>query len=994
MIVSAAGFTASLVLTFIFSVALRAQDTPDQAPRPPRAASSGEIQWLARAADLDRDGCVTTEEWDSFVAELATDDQGRIDRDILLVRALEPFLDVDEDLLFTLVDVDRAFARLDRNGDGAITSDEGRRSDARAQRGDRRAESGTGAQRRRPNMLLTGILLAAADGDGDGNVTREEWTLLRGTQAADNTPLPEATVVGWIRSARQAREADRTAFTPGVLLVTLESLLDANHDGSVDGTDLAKHFASLDRDADGTLELDELNPPPPAAAPQGAAAGGGEEWRVPEEARTRPALMPWQRNLDDALALVEKTGKPLLICVNMDDEPASESLAWVRYRDPEFAALASGFIPLIVSPDRRQPRDHDDRGRRLPDERFGRVVNSEPIALEPIVFERYFDERRVAPRHLAIDAKGVKLFDIYLANDLSVIDEALRQHGRFDVRQEDPRGLDEIALLDSPDAAHRDRLEGLFVAGDENTRVRLACLCLSAVRRTQHPEILRLALRDGAESVRLQAVWTLAQHPEKAPLDLFVRAFVVAHGHEAESAALTAALGRLAQPADDARERGRARRLFLVFSTLERPSQWLDREKWQLVLKLAPRIEEVPPTSGASNEGEPDAEEVALNEIAGALRNALAGAPDDIELHLQLAEAGMRFARFYRERDEGRISALDAAIASATKARDLDPDDGRASGYLVWARSLLDEMVPDDASAIADEAAIALLGLWRDAGSLLTVEVLDTFARSRTQALYERLGAGTDWPAEWIPDIRAAYEVLLAHPGAREDHKVAAIEFLEAIQAFGFEAELLRRELERDRVSGRLHALLRIQKLRDEGADGLEAAYTEWLLQDAAPEAAPQEGASLLWYAGLARLMVAERYVECRRFDDALQAYHRCIDSFQQSIDLNETFGEYANHYASMAWHGIAELDIKRGEWEAAVEALTRAIALSPMSWKTADGLGQTTAAIASKLQRRLESAGRGDLAQRITASLSEAGLEIERPRTEERESGDRASGT
>ena len=59
----------------------------------------------------------------------------------------------------------------------------------------------------------------------------------------------------------------------------------------------------------------------------------------------RPPLIAWQRDLDDAIALQRATGKPLLICVNMDGEPASESLAGVHYRDPEFAALTAGFIP-------------------------------------------------------------------------------------------------------------------------------------------------------------------------------------------------------------------------------------------------------------------------------------------------------------------------------------------------------------------------------------------------------------------------------------------------------------------------------------------------------------------------------------------------------------------------------------------------------------------------------------------------------------------------
>ena len=68
-----------------------------------------------------------------------------------------------------------------------------------------------------------------------------------------------------------------------------------------------------------------------------------------------PCLVPFQRSLEDALELQKITGQPLLICVNMDGEPASERLAWGDYRDERFAKLASGFICVIASPDRSEP---------------------------------------------------------------------------------------------------------------------------------------------------------------------------------------------------------------------------------------------------------------------------------------------------------------------------------------------------------------------------------------------------------------------------------------------------------------------------------------------------------------------------------------------------------------------------------------------------------------------------------------------------------------
>src|SRR5262249_27277565 len=123
---------------------------------------------------------------------------------------------------------------------------------------------------------------------------------------------------------------------------------------------------------------------------------------VPLRAQDPTPRMPWQRNLADALALAASTGKPLLLCVNIDGESACQSLARGRYRDPQFAARADGFVCVVASPDRHDAFDHDDRGRRIPDSKLGRVTSSEHIDIEPALFERWFNDRRVAPRHVGV----------------------------------------------------------------------------------------------------------------------------------------------------------------------------------------------------------------------------------------------------------------------------------------------------------------------------------------------------------------------------------------------------------------------------------------------------------------------------------------------------------------------------------------------------------------------------------------------------------------
>ena len=52
--------------------------------------------------------------------------------------------------------------------------------------------------------------------------------------------------------------------------------------------------------------------------------GREEMWPAPTaEDWAKPCLMTWQRTWADAVAVAEETGKPILICINMDGEIAS-----------------------------------------------------------------------------------------------------------------------------------------------------------------------------------------------------------------------------------------------------------------------------------------------------------------------------------------------------------------------------------------------------------------------------------------------------------------------------------------------------------------------------------------------------------------------------------------------------------------------------------------------------------------------------------------------
>jgi hypothetical protein len=49
----------------------------------------------------------------------------------------------------------------------------------------------------------------------------------------------------------------------------------------------------------------------------------------------QPCLIAWQRTFADALAVSKQTKRPILICVNMDGEIASQHYAGIRYRAPD-----------------------------------------------------------------------------------------------------------------------------------------------------------------------------------------------------------------------------------------------------------------------------------------------------------------------------------------------------------------------------------------------------------------------------------------------------------------------------------------------------------------------------------------------------------------------------------------------------------------------------------------------------------------------------------
>lgn len=224
-------------------------------------------------------------------------------------------------------------------------------------------------------------------------------------------------------------------------------------------------------------------------------------------AQDDPPQIAWQRTYQDAVELARRAQRPLLLCVNMDAESASEQTARLRYRDPAFVEATRAFVCAIASPIRHNPHDYDEHGRRIPCARFGEITCGEHLAMEPEIFARVGGER-IAPRHTLYDVEGHQVFDLFLLFDLQEIDRRVKAAAAeigSAWNEPVPEALD--ALCNDPRNTARSALERRFLAGDEATRLAI----LDVVSRTTavaQLEPLRLALHgdNGAVAARASAI--------------------------------------------------------------------------------------------------------------------------------------------------------------------------------------------------------------------------------------------------------------------------------------------------------------------------------------------------------------------------------------------------------------------------------------------------------------------------------------------------------
>jgi len=886
-------------------------------------------------ADANGDGDVAADEWAALLSELDPDGDGELVAREVIARIAFP--DQDGDGAFTRADVEAALAPDAAPG------------------------------------LARFFLTALADANGDGSVSETELSsfLLTPEVAAEGDgALPLASRVAWVRAVEALPpppDDDRGRRVPPVVLASLLPALDADSNGTLTIADLNGTHRGADANGDGVVTAAELaNRSAPAFA----------RWDVDPTRKAGPPLMPWQRTLEDALLLVERTGKPLLICVNMDDENASEVLAWNRYRDPDFARLASGFICVLASPDSREPLEYDDHGRRLPDRRFGRLLNSEHIDIEPKLYERYFREHRVAPRHVGVAPDGEILFDLYLLQNLSIIDGKLEEFGRPEIETTPiPATMSNAELLASPAAGCRAELERRFFAGDTERKLSLLLESFAPDSAVRHPQLARLALHDREPTVRHAGMMKLLAMPETLPLDLVPAMFGLlseTRGRDLvdgddriglrrpepllEELQLVA---RLADQAGDEQRAQDARFLERVYATLDTPSAHLNPERWRVLLAgetPAPRVDYATLDQ--------DAALAQLEHVEANLRDD----EEDVALLARRATILAKVSRIRVAVGDNPLYFLQDTERAAEDWLERAPRDPDALALKAWALYRLNKLPESGEAALA-----ALPHLATRASEPMTFEVLDVLASAKTSELYAAIEAGEAWDAAALPDARAAYEIVCAHPDATEEHWVRYLQMLGALRAFPAQRDVVRRALVAFPASDQLHTWLRFVELRDGGSDALEAAYRDGAFRDSGDALE----ATLTWYEGYALLAAAEHDVQCRDEAAARERYAKYGVAFQESLDLEPSFESTVAHYSALVLAGLARLQMSDGRAIDAMNSITTALKASPTSATQTDGLGNTPAGTARDLIEALERSGAPGQADAIRAAAVEAGVDL-----------------
>lgn len=659
-------------------------------------------------------------------------------------------------------------------------------------------------------------------------------------------------------------------------------------------------------------------------APQGLVPE--QMWFAPTAADwQKPVAIRWQRTWEDAVRLSQETKRPILVCVNMDGEIASEHYAGVRYRDPELAKLWEPYVCVMASVYRHTPRDHDDDGRRIPCPRLGSVTCGEHMALEPIVYEKFLDGKRISPRHIMVELDGSEVYDVFYTWDTQSVFDTLRDGIKNRKLQAPPIVKGDRSIreqLQSPDSADRDAIERMFQAATPAQRQELMALALAEGERAPI-ELLRQAAWSLDPDLASQARTGMLKAADPGTVDLIadtLKAPLLAE----ERKALAQSLRRFAGSSV------RAQSLAAAHSGLAGGSSAIDASSWSQVL------------AGQSYAAAASADPAAA---AAARDRSLRDQPLDSGARLDVAESNLLQA-FEITPGSGRGGVRQAQrqreLLLADAQRHLDA--AQAAGANGWRPAALRALLlrqrhqPAQAYELAITAAPQLPP---DAPGRLAMELLALFAEARQEAIVAAVRGKRDWDPAWMADIHTTYSLLCQHPLGTDQQVAHHYDFLQFFGAPDLEL-VLTRGLERFPASPLLHERLRARQLEQRGADGLEAVYTDRL---AAPPAQPSEH----WFAGYASLCAAESHRQNQRPDAAITAYQRGIHHFDRYTVA--TGNGDAAHFVAMAHGGLARLALQRDDLASTFAALQQVFAIAPAAAAATDGLGITAMQTAEMLR-------------------------------------------
>jgi len=662
-----------------------------------------------------------------------------------------------------------------------------------------------------------------------------------------------------------------------------------------------------------------------------------EDWK-------RPCLIPWQRTWADAVALSKATGRPILICVNMDGEIASEHYAGIRYRDPAIAKLYKPYVTVIASVYRHNPRDFDERGQRILCPRFGSVTCGEHIAIEPLLYQKFFDGKRIAPRHIMVELDGKETYDIFYALDTASVFEAVAKGISERRRPTRPlvkgdRSLEERVM--SPDNADRTAVERSFIEGNHD-RKRAILEAAVALGDKAPQEVLRLALFGLDEDLARMAREALAKTNAPENVELIAEALQGPLG-DSERAPLIRALERLGKSS------ARARTLATVNKGLDDTRTTVDARPWTQALE-----------GGGSYSAAPDPAAIAqrLETLDESVRSG------DPKRLLDLAEAFLTQAESLSPDRPGAPLTIRALLSDALDAA----NKAKAAGAAGWKLESLLTVVHyhrGESEEARKHAAEAMKNPPENPGSWNSMVVLGLFAEARREAIRKAVLAGKTWPASWLKDLDAAYNLLAKHPQGDDTQVAAHVDFLTWLRAWRKARRALAQGLERFPASPLLHDRFRRQILRSRGVKALEGAYAKLL---ARPDADPM----LPWFAGYATLVVAEFHRRKGEFGEALKAYDRAIAHFQFVIEMNPgDASDSSLHFIAMAHAGKARVAYEAGDDEAALEELLAAFKTRMRSANVLDGLNISAVDTAKMLRARLRAKKDTTLLPRLEDALA-----------------------